>query len=658
MSFTNTNYIEINSAYRDRTRYPNPCNFDVELGTTRSNNSFCARDPVFSSVMKYPVPNKEFPITYPDFGYMYGAIFNGNSPNSPNGTSDTIIGILPVTQNYNRQLSLMLLLPNEGGYVGNTLELIESTISGVVVASNQFRTIVGYKAIPFTLINPFSLNTTIPEQYLTSTVDGTLPITSNSISLNLTTDIFNFYHDWTLQFVKTTDPTLLNVTRQISYYRAFDKRVFWEEPIASTITAGDIVLLSVPLYEVEINSPFSIGALSPLIDNSILDNNTTYRIRTGTNIPLNQGTISAGTSTTFTLDPLTFTNINYSGCMIWIKSDPIAFSGVLSSASFITSGGIQVQGIFVLNGAGAFTDGFFNNMTLTLTSGVYSGQSYIISSWVQSTQTGTVDPSWSANILGSTNPSIGDSYEISQPSPSNYRLINSYDISTHTGTTVTPFSYINVKGMKTIYSLTTNDTYDILKFDFDNYCPLSYNDSVTANQQPHCYELSLISLILPNVPLHRGVGGILKNYSYLYVEFNSVTQGTAAYDFSSNNPAATNAMFRVPIVYSGFYQNFVPLISFEMTQLLKFKPNDSFKFKVTLPNGQLLLTEGDFMSPSSTNEYLQISACFGFKRVILRSEQGTQQDIVLSSSEISNLGSLKQRRMNPMYNTNINFGNN
>ena len=52
-----------------------------------------------------------------------------------------------------------------------------------------------------------------------------------------------------------------------------------------------------------------------------------------------------------------------------------------------------------------------------------------------------------------------------------------------------------------------------------------------------------------------------------------------------------------------------------MTQTVKFRPNDSLRFSVYLPDGKLFQTVmTDYYSPSSPNILVQIDALFGIKR--------------------------------------------
>ena len=54
-----------------------------------------------------------------------------------------------------------------------------------------------------------------------------------------------------------------------------------------------------------------------------------------------------------------------------------------------------------------------------------------------------------------------------------------------------------------------------------------------------------------------------------------------------------------------------------MSQTIKFKPNDTLLFSVTLPNGQQFDTIVDEkFSPSAPDPRIQISAMFGLRRIL------------------------------------------
>jgi hypothetical protein len=532
---------------------------------------------------------------------MYGV-----NVNSSGVASSVLIGLVPVVQTTETETSVISLSATAGSYVGDTLELVRHTTGGSVTASNEYRTITDYQ-VKY-------------EHEISTTVDAVQPILSNSVPLasSFTGNIDNYFVGWTITFVTTTDANLRNESRTILYYRAYDKRVFFDRPILdATITAADAVVLSLLQYQMTIDSPFTVGAL-PLTNYS-LSSNTTFRIRSGTSRPIAEGTLVSGTTSTFTL-PVSVGTLDYSGSCIWIQSNPTVFSGTLASASFINTGGTQTQGTFTLSSsASVFASGFLSGMTIQMTSGAFSGGVYFISDWNVATLTGRTSVGWTSLVAGTTNPSGGDSFIISQPSPSTFRLISSYNTTTREGVVSTAFSYVNQQGTITKYDVSSSDTFEILQFQQDNYQPLDYAESTVHQQQPHCYEIQLISLTLPNVSLSGGEGGIISNYPYVYVEFRNITQGTSAYDFNTNNPLARNVMFKAPIIFN--YQlnplkKYIIADGHGMVQTLKFKPSDALSFSVFLPNGELLIPiEVDYFSPATPNPALQITACFAVKRM-------------------------------------------
>jgi hypothetical protein len=603
----NSRYLEITSAHRDRTRFPNPSQFNVELSLSGQKNAYSAIDPVYQSVVKYPPPNLEYPTVYSTFGYMYGLPTNGSSI-----TSEYTVGILPIVKNTNYQYELINPLGNasrnmfengfENGYIGDTLELVQCVSGGSVIASNEYRKIVYYRVIPSTDTNA----------YITGTVVS-VP-TSNSIVLNINCNIDNFITGWEIEFMSTTDPNLRGKTAKITAYRAYDKCVFLNMPILdATITPTDTFILKIPIYEVHLSAPFSVGALPLLQNNCSTTNYTTYRIRSNSSYPLTSGTFVSGTTNTFVL-PSSVGTTDYTNQLLWVQSNPVIYTGSLASAGFISSGGVQIQGTFTLS-TNIFNNDFLNNMTLTVTSGAFAGYSYLITDWDASTLTGKINLGWTSALSA---PLAGTTIQITQLTPYNYYKIISYTPSTRTGTIIPYFNYYNLINKSNTYSITSSDTFEILQFKHDNYHPLDYAESMVHQQQIHCYEITLISLTIPNVPLKTGTGGHIAFYPYVYIEFKSITQGTSAYNFNSNNPVVQkNIMFKAPMVYN-YHPNeaaFITLDGHGMVQQLKFKPNDSFSFAVYLPNGELFLTEEDYKSPSEPNPLLQITACFGIRRI-------------------------------------------
>ena len=176
-------------------------------------------------------------------------------------------------------------------------------------------------------------------------------------------------------------------------------------------------------------------------------------------------------------------------------------------------------------------------------------------------------------------------------------------------------SIIKVNGTTTDIS---GGKYELLKFSRDNEIPLMVNGNTTERQNLTCYEISLLSLSLPNVILKNNYKVV--NFPYFSVglsnmsNYQSIDNGV----IYSNNPNIKKALFRATIHDTDNFEksDFIKINGDGMTQTLKFKPNNNLKFSVYLPNGELFQTRlKDNKSPSEPNQSIQISALFEIKKL-------------------------------------------
>lgn len=159
---------------------------------------------------------------------------------------------------------------------------------------------------------------------------------------------------------------------------------------------------------------------------------------------------------------------------------------------------------------------------------------------------------------------------------------------------------------------------NIISYLKDNFNPLNYNGTMVSVNEAVCYEVELVSLIMPNLPLITG--SRLVFYPFVYVELANISSPSGASNdiIYSNNPPSNRAMFISPVtdtnqpISSSFMK-----ISSPMTQTVKFKPNDSLRFSVYLPDGRLFQTiQTDYLSPYPPNIRLQIEAIFSIRRMV------------------------------------------
>ena len=181
-----------------------------------------------------------------------------------------------------------------------------------------------------------------------------------------------------------------------------------------------------------------------------------------------------------------------------------------------------------------------------------------------------------------------------------------------------PAGYIQ-GGLQLSNSITGNFI-QLLTFDRDNEQPLNYTGSTVSQNQMVCYEIELISLILPNLPLDNTIGGLIAFYPYLYVELSNRTAPSAGTKgvLYSNNPNANRALFRVAVddTPTPVISKFIKVDGDGAVQTVKFKPNDNLYLRVYLQNGTLFKTQqNDTSPPSPPDPFVQISAEFSIKRL-------------------------------------------
>lgn len=140
-----------------------------------------------------------------------------------------------------------------------------------------------------------------------------------------------------------------------------------------------------------------------------------------------------------------------------------------------------------------------------------------------------------------------------------------------------------------------------------------------CNNSNIIYNISLVNLSLPNIPLKSGKGGYITEYPYIYVKFyNNETDNLgggvqSSGSLHSNNPDINNNTFRVVIdnTVDDRVTKFVSLRSGDMIQSKQIHMNKSLEFGVFLPDGSVFETlQQDDSPPRIPKPDLQISALF------------------------------------------------
>jgi hypothetical protein len=147
---------------------------------------------------------------------------------------------------------------------------------------------------------------------------------------------------------------------------------------------------------------------------------------------------------------------------------------------------------------------------------------------------------------------------------------------------------------------------------------MEYSGTIVSQNETVCYEISLVSLTLPNVELVSGSRVAFYPYVYVLLENQTVTSGVMRGIFYSNNPSTHRALFVAPVTDTNDPENtpYVRIDGFGITQTVKFKPNDALHFKVFMPDGSLFEPIlSDTQPPLPPDPLLQLSAVFSIRRL-------------------------------------------
>lgn len=150
---------------------------------------------------------------------------------------------------------------------------------------------------------------------------------------------------------------------------------------------------------------------------------------------------------------------------------------------------------------------------------------------------------------------------------------------------------------------------ELMQRGYDNYNPITWRGSVS--QEVPLYQVRLVSLILPNLPMIMSRGGNPSIANYFYVELTNVGVQNL-FSICSNNPNSNKAAFRATVkdVVRLEDLEFISLQG-DVSQLLRIRLDSYLHFKVTASDGSLFQTiVYDSKSPYPSKYKIQINALF------------------------------------------------
>jgi len=179
-------------------------------------------------------------------------------------------------------------------------------------------------------------------------------------------------------------------------------------------------------------------------------------------------------------------------------------------------------------------------------------------------------------------------------------------------------TYVNLESVSGLPAGYDTFYFQLLQYSADISVPFSYSGSMVSNAQSSAQEVTLNSLILPNVDLSNG--GKIWQYPYVYVEVENVSTSSSGSRnvIYSNNPNSYKSVFKVPItnINNPEQYSFINLSGNGVKQVINFKQNADVKITVRMPNGTVFTPMMlDNLNGQYPNPFLQISALFGMEKI-------------------------------------------
>ena len=656
---SNQRFIEISSAYRNRTRYPKPSQFEVPFGPPPLNRkteqikavyngnqqiitqSTSVVDPVLKGIIEYMWTGIEIVSrTEEDNRMQYnsspGPAFSATIDEHVNLVSklliirnistNAIVAIERVTS-YNQTYLQIDFYQSINLINGNSYNYHAYPEYGTVLANSTTSSV--------SVSGLSSVYQTVPDYYVGYVLNMYDPVESSSLIIGYNPSTRTFTLQTALSatptvgsYITITDPStnavitlpgvdlcgksILDYTQSYNgYYIVNETQSVGTRIVSSKISAYNYVIRAATL-----ETPFSVWAVS---DKYSIRKTLPDEFITTTTVQTLTFTI-IGQTNRFTVDVTGLNqNFNYKGFQTTINGVPNTIVSVTHNSNSITK--LKFKNPFILvtypfptvTLVPTFTES--PQLTLTTSDCIFLGSSanptdnyytgkymYIYPPEVANSQTTPLK-----NIQGSCfyiSAYVGSGY--------NACFIKYVDTPYVDGNTEYYPSFTNTE--VTIPPV-PGTRVNIVSFARENYVPLMYNGSTVSQNEYVAYELSLLSLNMPNILLVTGSS--IAFYPYVYVEF-SVKNNQAPNLIYSNNPESDKAVFQVAIrdIKDKDITPFVKMSGRSMTQTIKFKPNDCLVFSVFLPNGKLFETvENDFYCPSGTNPFVQIDALVGIERI-------------------------------------------
>lgn len=550
-----TQYIELDSTYRDRTLYPNPSDFVVD-NTSALTNRFTAKDPVSEAS-----PANYWNTSFREDTAATSVVITGIDTSFSTGDNYTII--IEAGSGQLRNI--------EDYYVGAILTLVDATPTTVRSRIEAYERINATQA-EVTLSNP------IPNSFPAGALAGTSVIQNPTGVTNTDTiprvfvpaspDIDNYY----------INDKIMNLTTG----ETFDVTYFDGTTHLATLSANTSAtwLNSNQNIVIRRQAPGNTGDLIALDTTPGVATSQTGRV---IQLASTASSLSDNYVSSFMRMINPYPTANFSVNVAPYAEERKIIAYVAGNGTFLAVA--TGTNTFTLDGNGSLVDSYYVGALLT---NVTTGETRKVATYVGATRSGTVEANWGAGAIGNTwlfrSATLATAFSTN---PSVAGGVVKYEIELFSRDNATP---INFTGSVTSNTATVCCEIELITLVLPN--------SVLASGRgglPIFYPSFLVELDMKNSSGSTGRGNIY-----------------------SNNPNMNKAMFIAVLSDSTqpIISPFIRVDSDSMVQTVKFNPNSAFHVRVYHLNGEPFETEEqDYYSPSPPNPLTQIQCTFSFKRM-------------------------------------------
>ena len=623
-------YIDVDSTFRDRMKYPNPADFKVEYSNRRNRHGIDRAQNVISNA-------------YPYYQWQWctngvGTDGVGHSTFVSTITGDSLVGTLSELEISNTMTapSGKTISTNLVGTSSNTDYLSGLKISidthGTDTKTQQAR-IIKHNSVENTITLSSALSGGGASDFILETSDWTITNSSTSSKIFIPGGsskdghyVGDYYECLMYGSSDTANPTV-HQFRKITKYNGYTKLATLESALSffdgtngaanksGTHSTTYVHRLRRGLPILPSGSSAAIGTDNIAVVQGTASSGAIARISLHTagsgHAVGDVVTIAGGTNGKVLVD-----SVDSNGGVLIVSllrggNGYSTSTGSLQSATSGSGTGLKINILQI-----GTSVNIHNANGVSTTKNTYKDRILYYPAFASGGGTANTDPSAAQDFIPQNN-----SVDVDSPS-------TAYTDSNHCSFHILAHNYyagdgINEVIIKTLSAtevgyFVANKEFNILDYKEDGVKMLVNNTNLDPRQLSNYYEINLLNLTLPNSALMTGPGGFLANHSYIMVEFYSESHDKTQI-YNTNNPNLENVMFKCMVLDTSNPTS-IPFLKFKghYPVLSPFRLDESIRFRVLMPNGEVFRTSSsDSVPPVIPDKDLQVSATFMLKRVDL-----------------------------------------